>query len=248
MLWDENILILGHRGYMEKYAENSLQGFKKALENGANGFELDVWLTRDGKVIVMHDKSINRTTNMKGKQKQLDLRELKKAKLSNNERIPTLKKIYKEFPHSLINVEIKDPDAVKETISIIEENEAESKTLISSFNRKILRNVRNINGDIRLGILIGNILNIAYIPNLNEDINLYSVNLPIEGVQLSLNVYKRILEWIKSMDLKVALWSMNDELYYRKDNLKKLNGLYDIIIPNEVKKARKYVKELKSKN
>lgn len=241
MNWNQEVIILGHRGYMAKYTENSFQGFEKALEDGANGFELDVWLTKDKEVIIMHDDSVNRTTDSEGRIKNLTLNELKEVQLTNNEKIPTLKEVLQKFQNIKINVEIKDIKAVDKTIEVIEKYNAESRILISSFNKRILRKTRKKNKKIRLGILIGNFLNLIHLPDITKEINLFSVNLPIEGVVLTLKVYKEILKWIKNLNLKVVLWAMNDNFFYQNNNLKKLSGLYDILIPNNIEKINSHL-------
>ena len=58
--------IFAHRGYSGNYPENTMLAFKKAIECGVDGIELDVQLTKDGEVVIIHDETIDRTTNGKG--------------------------------------------------------------------------------------------------------------------------------------------------------------------------------------
>jgi len=119
--WDEKgILVLGHRGFMSRYPENSILAFQEAMKAGADGIELDVWLTKDGKAIVMHDESIDRTSNSSGKQKDMTIEEIKKADLGMGQRIPTLEEVFEALPKdALINMEIKDIDAVREAVKVL---------------------------------------------------------------------------------------------------------------------------------
>ena len=55
-----------HRGFSGKYPENTMLAFQKAIEVGADGIELDVQLTKDGEVVIIHDETIDRTTDGKG--------------------------------------------------------------------------------------------------------------------------------------------------------------------------------------
>ena len=57
---------LGHRGYSEKYPENTMLAFKKAIEGNFDGIETDVHLTKDNRLVLIHDEKINRTSNGKG--------------------------------------------------------------------------------------------------------------------------------------------------------------------------------------
>lgn len=118
--WDaEKVLVIGHRGEIGKCPENSLLAFVEATKAGVDGVELDVWLTKDGRAIVMHDESIDRTSNLKGKQKEMRLENLKKADLGMGQKIPTLEEVFETLPKdALINVEIKDIDAVEEVLKI----------------------------------------------------------------------------------------------------------------------------------
>ena len=58
--------IYGHRGYSGKYPENTMLAFRKAAEAGCDGIELDVQLTKDGKLVVIHDETVDRTTDGTG--------------------------------------------------------------------------------------------------------------------------------------------------------------------------------------
>jgi glycerophosphoryl diester phosphodiesterase len=83
-------LIFGHRGYPKKFPENSLAGFRYAVQQEIDGLEFDVHLTKDQVPIVMHDEKIDRTSNGHGQINQLTLNEIRQYHLSNGEKIPTL--------------------------------------------------------------------------------------------------------------------------------------------------------------
>jgi len=99
-------LIIGHRGAKVIAPENSLSGFKKVIELGINGVELDVHLTKDGKLIVFHDMDLKRVAGLKTPIKQLTLKELKKYDISElftknqekiMEKLPEEKKYFLEL-------------------------------------------------------------------------------------------------------------------------------------------------------
>jgi len=99
-------LIIGHRGVKGIAPENSLSGFKKAVELGIDGIELDVHLTKDGKLIVIHDMDLKRLTGLKIPVKQLTFKELKKYDISKfftknqekiMEKLPEEKKYFLEL-------------------------------------------------------------------------------------------------------------------------------------------------------
>ncbi|WP_297468251.1 glycerophosphodiester phosphodiesterase family protein [Thermococcus sp.] len=245
-MWDrEKVIVLGHRGCMGKLPENSILAFRKAVEAGADGIELDVWLTKDGKVVVMHDETIDRTSNMKGRQKEMTLEELKKADIGMGERIPTLEEVFEALPESaLINVELKDKDAVGEVARIVKKNNPE-RVLISSFDVDALREYRKFDGETRMGLLIDREDVVPLIPKLKEELNLWSINIPMEAIPLlGLEKTLQAIKWARSLGLKVVLWTENDELFYLNDNLAKLKGLFEVVIANDVERMIGYLEEL----
>jgi len=106
-------LIIGHRGAKGIVPENSLSGFKKAVELGIDGVELDVHLTKDGKLVIIHDMDLKRLTGIKIPVKQLTFKELKKYDISelftkNQEKImgklPEEKKYFLELRKIQANI------------------------------------------------------------------------------------------------------------------------------------------------
>ena len=86
------ILKIGHRGAKGYASENTLMAFQKAIDMNVDGIELDVHLSLDGAIMVIHDPTIDSTTNGKGAVNKLSLQELKSfvIKETHDERIPTL--------------------------------------------------------------------------------------------------------------------------------------------------------------
>ncbi|WP_461865531.1 glycerophosphodiester phosphodiesterase family protein [Thermococcus sp.] len=245
--WEENrALVLGHRGFMSRYPENSILAFVEAINAGADGIELDVWLTRDGKAVIMHDESIDRTSSLNGHQKEMTLEELKKANLGMGQNIPTLEEVFEVLPgDALINIEIKDVDAVEESLRVVEEFNALDRVMISSFELEALRKTRRLNDKIRIGLLIDNEKVVPKIPQLKEELKLWSVNVPMEAIPLiGLEKTLQALRWMRSLGLRVALWTENDILFYKNNNLTKLKSLFDVVIANDVERMIKYLKEL----
>ena len=105
-----------HRGFCSQYPENTILAFQKALEEGVDGIENDVQLSKDGHIVIMHDESVDRTTNGKGWVKDLTLAELKELDASEKfgsqfgvQRVPTLREyleLVKDQP-VITNIEMK---------------------------------------------------------------------------------------------------------------------------------------------
>nr|WP_206205885.1 glycerophosphodiester phosphodiesterase family protein [Thermococcus sp. Bubb.Bath] len=237
-------MVLGHRGYSAKYPENTLLAFRKAIEAGADGVELDVWLTKDGEVVVIHDDSVDRVSSGTGKVKEMTLEELKSLDFGNGEKILTLEEVFKALPDAIINVELKDIDAVKKTAELIKANNPE-RILVSSFNIDALREYRKYDAETKLGILIEKEETLAQLPQLIAELKPWSLNPPIDAMAI-LGVEKTVgaLQMAKGAGLRIVLWPLNEELYYANDNLVRLGGLFDVLIVNDVERMISYLRGL----
>lgn len=143
-------VMIGHRGNPTQAPENSLSGFIKAYDNGADVFEVDVEITKDGEIIIMHDDSLNRTTNYTGKAKvgQMTLEEIKKYKVKakdgtlTDEAPPSLREVLEYFADKdcKIFVEFKGGTVanIKTTCDLIKEYEMEDRVDVISFNTNFL--------------------------------------------------------------------------------------------------------------
>src|SRR3990167_6259327 len=87
------ILAIGHRGFAGKYQENSLQAFDQASKLGVDGVELDVWVCKTGELVVYHDRMLERLTHVSAKISDQTFAQLRKLKLPNGAKIPTLNEV-----------------------------------------------------------------------------------------------------------------------------------------------------------
>ena len=151
----KNFFIIGHRGACYYEPENTLRSFKKALKLKCKYIECDVRLTKDNKIVIMHDETVNRTTNGKGSVKDFTLKELKKLNAGKGEKIPTLQEYINLLKNKTIMViEIKkDKDIVKRLIKAIRKNKIEDKILIVSFHPNYLKEIKKHNKNIKTGLL-----------------------------------------------------------------------------------------------
>jgi glycerophosphoryl diester phosphodiesterase len=112
---------IGHRGTRADYDENSLIAFEKAIESGANFIEFDLRKSKDDEIIVIHDSSINRTTNGTGKLKKLSLTEIKKYEMIINKgQIPLLSEVLDAFKNKIkFMVELKEENISFQVLNLI---------------------------------------------------------------------------------------------------------------------------------
>ncbi len=150
-------IMIGHRGNPGVAPENTLSGFIKAYENGADVFEVDVEVTKDGEVIIMHDGTLNRTTTYKGNLSvgQMTLEQIKaefilgKDGKATTEKVPTLDEVLDYFKDKdcKIFVEFKGGNAlnIKNTCDLIKKYGMEHKIDVISFNTGFLNQTVNAN-------------------------------------------------------------------------------------------------------
>jgi glycerophosphoryl diester phosphodiesterase len=147
---EKRIMVIAHRGASGYAPENTVSAFKKAIMMKADMIEFDVHLTKDGKVVLMHDKTVDRTTDGKGKVKEMTLKELKKLdaglwfdKKFKGEKIPTLEKVLKKFKGKILfNIEIKSEGTEEEIVRLIKKYKLEKDVMVSSFNHQFLKKIK----------------------------------------------------------------------------------------------------------
>lgn len=160
-----NFVKIAHRGASGIAPENTLAAFRKAIEIGVDAVELDVHKTNDGKIIVCHDDSLDRTTNMTGFIRGLNFSEISKADAGSwfdkkfaGERIPTLEESLMLMRDDVITlVEVKDSDISADVVSLIEKTDSVDRVVVISFHANVLSEIRKINPHIPTGLLIGGV-------------------------------------------------------------------------------------------
>jgi len=161
------MLKIAHRGAKGYEPENTLQAFQKALDLNADGIELDVHLSADGHIIVIHDDTIDKMTNGKGFVNTLSLPELKSFLIAEKHEIPTLNEVFDLVNKKcFINIELKDVDILTKVVSLIDEYVSEKKWsydhfIVSSFDWNALLEVHNFDSKIPIGVLTETDLNLA---------------------------------------------------------------------------------------
>ncbi len=148
-------VVFAHRGAKKYAPENTLASFQKALEMRAQALELDITLSKDGEVVVIHDDTVDRTTNGKGAVTDLDLADIKKldagawfSKEFAGERIPTLSEVLNLVQDkALINIEIKNAgkrnaELVEKAAALVKKVKRQESIIFSSFIPKNVRTIR----------------------------------------------------------------------------------------------------------
>ncbi|MDR1894869.1 MAG: glycerophosphodiester phosphodiesterase [Spirochaetales bacterium] len=149
-----------HRGYCARYPENTMLAFAKAIEVGCDGIELDIHLTKDSRLVIIHDEDLARTTGGRGFVKDKTLEELKKLDAGLGETIPTIEEYFALVCDLDIvtNIELKNsifpyPNMEQLLIAAVRNRKLESRVILSSFNHESMRLCKFLAPDIRCGLL-----------------------------------------------------------------------------------------------
>ena len=162
---DDQILVVAHRGASSLAPENTLASVLKAMELGADYCEIDVQLTKDGEVVLLHDSLLKRTAGRSGVLSDYTLDELREFEVGNwfgqdfrGEPIPTLREVIRAVRGKmLLNIEIKvsqeETDIVSKVVDIIHSEGIRRKCLVTSFGRKEVEKVKELDPRIKTGFI-----------------------------------------------------------------------------------------------
>lgn len=161
------VLVVAHRGASAYAPENTLITIKKALDMQADYAELDVQLTKDKEVILLHDMNLKRTAGLDAFLRNLTLEELKKLEAGawfgeefRGEPIPTLQDAIRLVKGKMrLNIEIKtfrpEPEIAQKVVDIIRSEHFENQCMVTSFNREVVIAVKRIAPEILTGFIFG---------------------------------------------------------------------------------------------
>lgn len=202
---DGMMLKIGHKGTSEKgIPENTRASISYAIRAGVDGVEFDLRRTKDGVAVVIHDDTVDNTTNGTGRVRNMDLAQLKRLEIKNSgEKIPTLDEILKVIGNrlSFAFIEIKDKGLEKQTLDAVYRNGMRDNAVIISFSKQILRNVRALDKEIKLGL------------DHKGPRNAISFAVEVGASYLiskAQNITAKFVEQAKSNGLAVVAWTVND--------------------------------------
>jgi glycerophosphoryl diester phosphodiesterase len=153
------MLKIGHRGAKGYEPENTLKSFQKAIDLHVDRIELDVHLSADNEIMVIHDETVDRVTNQTGFVKEFSLPELKRFRIEKKYRIPTLSQVLNLINQRCeVNIELKSYEVTEKVVDLIEKYIEEKKWnysqfVVSSFDWSALQQVTYLNSNIRIGVL-----------------------------------------------------------------------------------------------
>lgn len=209
--------VWAHRGASAYAPENTLEAFLLAAEQGADGVELDVQLTKDGEMVVVHDEEIDRVSDGSGFVKDYTLAELKTLNFNKTHpeyqdvKIPTLREVYEALKPTgmTINVELKTgifwyKDLEKKVLELTKEMEMEDRVIYSSFNHYSIQQMKKIVPEAETAYLYSDvILNVAE----------YAKNTKVNGLHPAV-YHVKMADFLKEYlgsNLNVRVWTVNEK-------------------------------------
>jgi glycerophosphoryl diester phosphodiesterase len=152
----QRVLRIGHRGAAGHAPENTLTAIRKGIALGVNFVEVDVRRTADGVLVVLHDETVNRTTNGKGRADRMCLRDIKKLDAGDGEHIPTLEEVLKVAAGKTgLMLELKIRGAAQQTVETVREAGFRDSVIYASFLHDELQHVRTVDPEAPFMVLFG---------------------------------------------------------------------------------------------
>lgn len=217
--------IYSHRGESKYAPENTLSSFYLAYLLNSDGIECDIRKTKDDKLVIIHDKSINRTSNGKGNVSDYTLDELYNYdfgnKKYNDEKLLTLDEFLWNFSNKNIKIflEVKEKNCEKLIWNTISKYNLDNITIIS-FYYEILDTFRSISNILKLGWLV-------YDVNKKNIENALNINVNIL-ICLAANLSKKDVEFAKENSLKIGAWGVKNSAELKRLRKLKIDTLvYD---------------------
>jgi glycerophosphoryl diester phosphodiesterase len=236
--------VIAHRGFSAIAPENTLSSFQKAIESGADYFELDVHQSKDGYLFVIHDASVNRTSSnfAKGKIAEMTCKELKKVKVGytkkfgdtfKDEKLPTLKEVLKLAKGKIkVCIEIKVLGIEEKVLKMIKELKMENEVILFSFYFPVLTKIRSLNPTIPILYLIdkADLITVDYAQLIHAN---------AIGIGSKTTITKKFINTAHQNNIEIWKWTVN--------SLKQMKELstfgIDGIITNYPDKALKVLKQ-----
>ncbi|MFX1502485.1 MAG: glycerophosphodiester phosphodiesterase [Promethearchaeota archaeon] len=230
-------LIIGHRGAYDEAPENSLKGFKKAIELGADCIEFDVHKSYDGALVVIHNVDILRRMGINRPINQMTLKELQKLDLGEGERVPELWEVLKIAKGKIkLLCEIKAKGISEKVINLFRDEKIINSTIIQSFLIDELLEVRNIEPHLELAAIVP--IDEDYIPEWDKRKKMVqeviTFNFPIIVTRYK-NVDKELIDYSHEHNLKVFAYTINT----KRTMMRMTEMGVDAIIVNSISKAKK---------
>lgn len=242
--------IWAHRGASGYAPENTLEAFQKAIDLKADGIELDVQMTKDGQLVIIHDETVNRVSDGKGWVKDFTYEEINKLNVNKNfpeygtVKIPTLEEVYRlvKSTNLTINVELKNgivfyENMEEKVLELTKRLDLEERIIYSSFNHYSVLKLMKLNPSVKTGFLYED----GYLdmPEYASKHGVEALHPAVYNLQ-----YPNFIKECKERNIKVRPWTVNEAEHMKTLCEYEVNAM----ITNYPDVGREVVKEYESKS
>ena len=207
---------IGHRGAAGLEPENTLRSFTRATAEGAGAVELDLRLTRDERLVVLHDATVDRTTDGSGPAASMTLEELKRVDAGLGERVPAFEEVL-EVTDLPIYAELKVVEAVGPLAACIRERGLAGRITPISFLPEALHRIKQSLPDLAVGLVVSGTLSDPTTGALRVGAALVS----LEAAHLN----AELVESCRRAGLRVTAWTVNEPEEMQRIIRMKVNGI-----------------------
>ncbi len=207
----KKIFVIAHRGASAYAPENTFPAFELALKMGSCGIETDIHITKDDIPVLIHDATVDRTTNGAGRVNDLTLEELKRLDAGSwfspefaGTQIPTLEEFLKAFGHKAhLVLEIKDGKSTEKTFTLVRDLGLLNESTFISFNMEVLKEIMRLEPNANVGFLT-NYVDEKLIRTMKDN-NIKQV------CPYAPSLTEPIVEMIRNYGLDIRVWGVDKE-------------------------------------
>lgn len=229
------MLITSHAACKGHAPENTLAGIRAALKYKADAIEIDLHCTSDGVPVLIHDETLDRTTDGTGAVNALTLRQARKLDAGKGERIPTLKEVLDAVDgRALLVLEIKGRDTEKEILAVVRRAKALERCVVHSFSPKVVGRIRELEPRMPASLLTGG-------PGVDDPKKLFDLALSLNAQGVAINhdvVTPQLVRAAHLRELRVSTWTVDLE----KDVRRVVRAGVDAITTNYPDRVRRWLK------
>ncbi|OEJ28164.1 glycerophosphodiester phosphodiesterase [Streptomyces agglomeratus] len=208
-------LTIGHRGVMGVEPENTLRSFVRAEQAGMDAIELDLHLSKDGALVVMHDAEVDRTTDGRGAIADLTLAELRGLDAGQGERVPLFEEVL-DAVRSPLQAEIKDAAAARALADVMHRRDLAGRVEVSSFHDEAVAEIASLVPGVRTALIAS-----------RYGIDVVDRAKAVGAATLALNIRRLTLETVErahAQGLRVIGWVVNTQDHLRLVRALELDG------------------------
>lgn len=201
---------MAHRGWSSKAPENTMAAFELAFqESRIRSIEMDVQLSKDGVPIIIHDFTLDRTTNGTGFVRQYSYQELARLDAGNGERIPALEEVLRAARgRCKINLELKTAGGLyqgieEKVVELVKQYQMENEVFLTSFDHHVIQRVKNLSTTIQTGLILCGMPTLLADQLAHTGARILSMEYPF--------ITKPFAEEMRAKGIEIVAWTVNKQ-------------------------------------